>query len=237
MRTLLVALSIVIVPAVAAQTASPLASSASTPAPYVEVGGGGGYASSVGPILTGSAAVGYRLPSGLAIGVHATSGSIGTDHAAAAFGPEVRYSRALDARTTLDVHASGTVGLYSGVAFEADGFRATGVGARLGGSATRRFGLGRGVTFAATGGLYGGVSQTFESDLAPAFAADRTAGLGAHGGVIVGAQVEFEVLGGRLAIGPYGYVPVVSTGGGGGFGTGVHRAGGGPGRGFITFTF
>lgn len=238
MRPLFAALVLALAPIATAQTPAP--SPAFTPETglYAEVGAGGGYGTSLGVIAVGGAAVGYRLPNGIAAGVHARSSTVGGDHAALAFGPEVRYAMPLDARTTLDLHASGAVGLYSGPVFESAGLRATGIGAQVGGAATRRYDLGRGVTFAATGGLFGGVTQTFEADLAPAFGGDRAAGLGAYGGVVVGAQIEVNVLGGRLAIGPSGYIPLVSTGGDHlGYGTGIHRAGGGPSRGFITFTF
>lgn len=207
------------------------------PGLYGEVGAGFGYSSSLGVLAAGSAAVGYRLPSGLAVGVHAARADFGDHHSALAVGPEARYARPLGANTTLNLHASGTVGLYRGAAFEADGYRLTGLGAEVAGAATRRFGLGRGVTLAATGGLFGGVTHTAEADLAPSFGASRSAGLGAHAGVVVGAQVEFKVLGGRLAVGPYAYVPLVSMGSAPGYGTSAHRAGGGPGRGFVTFTF
>ena len=239
MRRLLLATALLAAPLVSAQVAAP-ATDALAPSPdsglYSEVGIGGGYGGSgVGAIVGGSAAVGYRLPSGLAVGGHLTGYQIGDDHTGLAFGPEVRLSRPLDARTSVDLYASGTIGLYSGTAFETSGLRATGIGAAIGATATRRFDLGGGVRIATTGGLAGGVSRAFDQEV-PGVGL-REGGAGAYAGVVVGAQVEFKALGGRFAIGPVLEIPVVSTGVRSSIGTQPYRAGGGPTRGFITFTF
>lgn len=236
MRTLLALLALgLALPAAAQDDPSPDPAPRDA-GPYAELGISGGYGGSgVGVIAASEAAIGYRLPSGLSLGGHVAISEVGVDHRAFAFGPEVRYARTLDARTDLDLFASGSVGFYRGTAFAADGFRSTGLGAQLGGSATRRYDLGRGITFAATGGLFGGLGHAFENERAEV--GIDAGGPEAYAGVVVGAQLEFEVLGTEVAVGPRGSIPLVWTGTASAFGTGAHRVGGGPSGGFLTIRF
>lgn len=176
---------------------------------YVEAEAGGGYGSSLGVIVGTRVSLGYRLPSGLSLGATATHIRYGDRATSFAFGPDVRYSQALDARTTLNLRASGTVGFTDGLSADSR-FQANGVGGLVEASATRRFGLGGGVTLAATGGAYGGVSRAF-AVTDPGGVYGRDADVGADAGVLVGLQAEFNALGGRFAVGPYGGFPVMST--------------------------
>lgn len=230
-----------VAPFAVAQTASPITDAGpvdSSTGLYAEVGAGGGYGGSqTGAIVGGRVALGYRLPSGISVGGHLTGYQIGNDYTGLSFGPEVRYSRALDARTSMDLYATGALGLTSGSALESSGLQASGIGATAGVTATRRFELGGGVQLATVGGLTGGVSQAF--DLEVAGATTRDGGLGAYAGVVLGAQVEFKALGGRFAIGPVLELPVLSSGlrSSYGLGTEAYRVSGGRTRSFLTFTF
>ena len=229
MRALVLALALVPLAAAAQPTVPNL-----EPGVYGSVGLSGGYGgSNVGALGAAEGAVGYRLPSGLGLGVYVAGGTA-SGQSVVAFGPEVTFSRALDARTTLDLHGNGTVALYRGPALEAAGFQSTGVGARLEGSVTRRFDLGRGVRLATTGGIFGGVTRSLGLEAASGPALEG--GLGAHAGVVAGVQLEFEALGARFAVGPVLAVPVVGVGARDGFGMSGYRAGGSR-RGFLTATF
>lgn len=232
MRCLLAVLALAVVPAATAQVAF---SHQTDSGVYAEAGAGGGYGTSIGLTAVGTAAVGYQLPNGLAVGVHTTVASIGSRHSSVVVGPEVRYSHLLDPRTSLDLHASGSVGFYRGSALEASGYPTTALGMEVGGSATRRFNLGRGVALATTGGLFGGVARTLDRSTGLGITAEPAPDVHAYAGVTVGAQIEFEALGGRFAIGPYGSIPVVTTNRG--IGAAPFPTGGGPTRGLITFSF
>ncbi len=197
---------------------------------YGEAGVSGGYSGSSGAIRLGHGAVGVRLSNGVALGLHAKSLGVGAAHEALAVGPEARLTRVLDPRTRLDLYASGSVGVYRGPRLDDQTFRATGVGTEIGASVTRRFDLGRGLTFAATGGAFAGVGQRFSFD-------DVDGGPEASAGLLVGAQLEFEVLGARVAVGPRGGIALFQTRSPLGFGADAHRAGGGPAGGFLTVRF
>lgn len=174
---------------------------------FVEARAGGGYGGSVTGVITAAqASIGYRLPSGLSLGATAYGLTYGSETATFAFGPDVRYSRALDARTMLNLRASGSAGFAS----FGSKTQATGLGSLVEASATRRFGVGGGVTLAATGGAYGGISRSFA--LTTQSGALRGEETTADAGILAGLQAEFNALGGRFAIGPVVSLPVVSTG-------------------------
>ena len=202
---------------------------------FAEAGGGFGHLGArLGAYTAAETSIGYRLPSGLAVGGHLSAYRIGDSHTGLAIGPEVRYRHALSERTLLDVHASGTLGLYSGELYDDASLRATGVGTQVGATATRRFDLGGGVRLAAVGGLEGGVTRAFDRTVGGVERDGRTE---AYAAVVAGAQVEFKALGGQFAIGPVLALPVVQTGRDGFSGFESYRTGGGPSRSFITFRF
>ncbi len=236
MRILVATLALLAAPLVSAQSSPP---PGPVPDPdadtgvFTELGVAGGYGGGgVGAIGVGTVSLGYRLPSGLSVGAHASGVQYGGLYSGLAFGPEVRYQRSLGESSTLDVHASGTIGFYGTDRLSGSGFQRSGFSLQTGATSTRRFDLGRGVRLATTGGLLGGVTRSDGLDFDSGFSTeDRT---GAYAGVVVGAQFEFEALGARFAVGPSVYIPVVSSNQPP---LGLHQTGGGPRRGFLTVTF
>lgn len=229
MRRLLPALALAFALPAAAQTAYVPPDEAGV---YGELGISGGYSSSGGWLGVPAAAVGYRTAGGLSVGLHAAAVQVGLEHESVGVGPEVRLARALDDRTRLDLYASGTLGLYRGPALDADALRLTGVSTRLAAAATRRADLGRGLTLAVMGGAYGALGRRF------AYEAGGVDGqVDASVGVMAGVQLEFDVLGARVGVGPGVAVPLLRTPGRLGFGADIHTAGSGPMPGFLTVRF
>lgn len=208
MRVSSLALSLVTLAALAtAPSAQPTSSAA--PGFYGRAGVNGGYwGGNFGVVSAPSVAAGVRLPSGLEIGGYVTRVGYGRQASVLAFGPEVSITRALGPSTTLDLRATGGVGLYSGNEYNAAYQGVTGLAAALEANVTRRFDLGRGIDLATTGGAYASAVRLsgFDSPTAP------TSEIGSDAGVLVGVQLEFDALGGRFAIGPSGGLSLLNSG-------------------------
>lgn len=206
------------------------------PGLYVEGSGGGGWGgNSIGLLAYGDVALGYRLPSGLAVGGRVAGALHGARGGALTVMPELRYGHAIDDRTAFDLRLGVAASLRDHSAYLQDGLRMRSVSGIAEATVSRRFDLGKGARFVPIAGVYGLVGRSAGTAFDVGGTTYDRDGLFAEAGVVAGAQVEFTLFGGRLAVGPVLAIPAVRQGPGSPLGLDPARVG--VRRSLVTFTF